>query len=117
MSQSRDKCPQRNGSSQDTFVESYLTTRLTDHFFRFFRTDVRGNRHSDPKTYVTLGDPKMYPHTKLGTPNSSIILELRPRVKVTVTNIQYATLCNPKTYPHNKYGFSTSNCTIDMLRA
>ena len=41
------------------------------------------------KQYVTLCDPKMYPHTKFGIPMSNnigyaldtIILELRPEVK------------------------------------
>ena len=58
MSQSRDKCPQRNGSSWDTFVESYLTTRWTDYFLRFFRTDVRGHRHSDPKNICDTRRPQ-----------------------------------------------------------
>ena len=43
-------------------------------------------------------------------------LELRPEVKVTVTQKRYATLHNTKMYPHTKFGFpQRSNNIGDML--
>ena len=56
----------------------------------------------------------MYPHIKFGNSASNSIgdkcpghnfLELRPEIKVTVTQKQYAT---KKMYPHTKFGILTS---------
>ena len=76
------------------------------------------------KKCLTLQDPKAYPHTEFGIPNSiyigyaldTVFLELRPEVKVTVNQNQYATLRDSKVYPHTEFEMPTSNNIGGMLR-
>ena len=50
----------------DTFKESYMTTLDTPFFTIFLEL-----RPVTQKQYATLCDPKMYQHTKFGTPTSN----------------------------------------------
>ena len=124
MIQSRDKYPKEMGLAGDTFIESHLTTHLTDQFYIFFRTEAIGQGQSEPKTKCHTWRSQYVPTNKSWGSylkyhkrhrQDTIFLELRPGVKVTVTQKQYATLCNPKTCQHTKFGIPTSNNIRDML--
>ena len=62
------------------------------------QTEARSQGNSNLETVCVALNPKMYPHTKFGIPRRFapdkiiLVLELRPEVKVTVTQKWYAIL-------------------------
>ena len=83
----------------------------------FSRIEARGQGHSDPKAVLDTTQPQDVPTHQiiLEICSGSIILEMRPGVKVTMTRKKYATFQDPKLYPHSVFGIPTSNNIGNIL--
>ena len=90
------------------------------------RNEVRGQgqqSHSDPKM-VRNTPPSQDASTQQNLDSflkqcrryapGALILEIRSKVKATVTQKWYLTLFHPKMHPHTKFGMPTSNNIGDM---
>ena len=99
---SLNKCPQRKGSSRNTFVE-----KLFDKYYDLFRTEARGHGHSNPNmVYDTLPPQDTHIHQ---------ILDSEVKVMITMTLTWYAALHHPMMHPHTKFGIPTSSNIGDVL--